>query len=151
MVLLWLYKHYATNSCGILWQFVGCCILIFFIHSCAFADFMMAPKMDDLLQSISVRLNDKNYTHWNTMIKNFLKGKRLWDYVSKTVVKPEEHYSMWLGYGVYFCWFLWIACLWCHNSPNIRYQPPTIKLYCWTKVNAHYQNCLFPSFVYQCS
>jgi hypothetical protein len=42
----------------------------------------MATKRDDSLQSMSVRLDGKNYSYWSYAIRNFLKGKIMWGYVS---------------------------------------------------------------------
>ncbi|KAI3769398.1 hypothetical protein L6452_00500 [Arctium lappa] len=49
----------------------------------------MAGK-DDSLQAINVRLDGKNYSYWSYVLKNFLKGKKMWGYVSGTIVKPKE-------------------------------------------------------------
>ena len=53
-------------------------------------DSKMATDRDDSLQSISVKLNGKNFSYWSTVMKNFLKGKKLWGYVSGTVVQPTS-------------------------------------------------------------
>ncbi|CAA2998691.1 gag-pol poly [Olea europaea subsp. europaea] len=58
--------------------------------SSLFVDFIMTMKRDDSLQSISIILNGKICSYWSTVMKNFLKGKRLWGYVSRTVVKPKN-------------------------------------------------------------
>ena len=50
----------------------------------------MAEGRDDSLQSISVQLVGKNYTYWSYVMKKFLKGKKLWGYVSGTFVKPRD-------------------------------------------------------------
>lgn len=50
---------------------------------------MMVTEKDDSLQFIIVRLNGKSYSYWNTMMRNFLKRKELWGYVSRTIVKPK--------------------------------------------------------------
>lgn len=50
----------------------------------------MASERDDSLQSINVRLNGKNYSYWSYVMKNFLRGKKLWGYVSGTHCKPIE-------------------------------------------------------------
>ena len=50
----------------------------------------MAGERDDSLQSISVRLNGKNYSYWCYVMKNFLKGKKLWRYVSGVSIKPTD-------------------------------------------------------------
>ena len=49
----------------------------------------MATKSDDSLQYVSVRLDRKNYSYWSYVMRNFLKGKKLWGYVSGTCVKPK--------------------------------------------------------------
>jgi len=49
----------------------------------------MATKRDDSLQSVSVRLDGKNYSYWSYVMRNFLKGKKIWGYVSKTYVVPK--------------------------------------------------------------
>jgi len=43
--------------------------------------FIMATRKDDFLQSISVQLDGKNYSYRSYVIKNFLRGKSMWDYV----------------------------------------------------------------------
>ena len=43
---------------------------------------------NDSLQAINVRLDGKNYSYWSYVLKNFLKGKKLWGYISGTSVKP---------------------------------------------------------------
>ncbi|XP_062084857.1 uncharacterized protein LOC133790997 [Humulus lupulus] len=50
----------------------------------------MASNRDDSLQSISVRLDGKNYSYWNYVMKKNLKGKKMWGYVSGTLVKPTN-------------------------------------------------------------
>jgi hypothetical protein len=40
----------------------------------------MATKKDDSLQSVSVRFDRKNYLYWSYVMKNFLKGKKIWGY-----------------------------------------------------------------------
>ena len=49
----------------------------------------MATERDDSLQSVSVRLNGKNYSYWSYVMRNFLKGKTLWGYVSGISVQPK--------------------------------------------------------------
>lgn len=46
--------------------------------------FDMSGVKDDLLQSISVQLIGHNYSFWSYVMQNFLKGKHMWDYVSRT-------------------------------------------------------------------
>ena len=48
----------------------------------------MASEQDDSLQSISVRLDGKNYSCWSFVMKNFLKGKNIWGYIIDTLCKP---------------------------------------------------------------
>ena len=50
----------------------------------------MATERDDSLQSVSVRLDGKNYSYWSYVMRNFLKGKKIWGYVSGTSVKPKD-------------------------------------------------------------
>ena len=50
----------------------------------------MASERDDSLQSISVRLDGKNYSYWSYVMKNFLKGKKLWGYVDGVLSKPTN-------------------------------------------------------------
>ena len=42
---------------------------------------------DDSLQSISTQLDGKNYAYWSYVMKNFLRGKNMWGYI--TGVKPR--------------------------------------------------------------
>lgn len=55
----------------------------------------MAAKRDDSLQSISVKLNGTNYAYWSYMMRNFLKGKRMWNYVISVLRKPvnDKNYN----------------------------------------------------------
>lgn len=48
----------------------------------------MVGERDDSLQSISVRLDGNNYSYWSYVMRNFLKGKRMWGYVSGVLSKP---------------------------------------------------------------
>ncbi|XP_073130006.1 uncharacterized protein [Henckelia pumila] len=50
----------------------------------------MATERDYSLQSISVKLDGKNYAYWSYVMKNFLKGKKMWGYVAGTKNKPED-------------------------------------------------------------
>lgn len=50
----------------------------------------MTSERDDSLQSISVQLNGQNHPYWGYMLQNFLKCKRMWEYVSGTSVKPID-------------------------------------------------------------
>jgi len=50
----------------------------------------MAIERDDSLQSVSVRLDRKNYSYWSYVMRNFLKGKKMWGYVSGTYVIPKN-------------------------------------------------------------
>jgi hypothetical protein len=50
----------------------------------------MATERDDSLQSMSVRLDGKNYSYWSYIMRNFLKGKNIWGYVSGTYVVPKN-------------------------------------------------------------
>ena len=50
----------------------------------------MATKRDDSLQSVSVRLDGKNYSYWSYVMRNFLKGKKMWGYVSRTSVRHRN-------------------------------------------------------------
>jgi hypothetical protein len=46
----------------------------------------MTTERDDSLQSVSVRLDRKNYSYWSHEMRNFHKGKKMWEYVSETYV-----------------------------------------------------------------
>jgi hypothetical protein len=50
----------------------------------------MAIERDDSLQPVSVRLDGKNYSYWSYVMRNFLKGKIMWEYVSETYVIPTN-------------------------------------------------------------
>lgn len=50
----------------------------------------MAAERDDSLQSISIRLNGQNYSYWSYVMRNFLKGKRMWNYVTGVLNKPTD-------------------------------------------------------------
>ena len=51
----------------------------------------MATERDYALQYVSVRLNGKNYLYWSYVMRNFLKRKKLWGYVTGTCVKPKSN------------------------------------------------------------
>ena len=50
----------------------------------------MTTEKDDSLQSISMRLDGKNYSYWSYVMRNFIKGKKMWGYVSGTYVIPRN-------------------------------------------------------------
>jgi len=50
----------------------------------------MAIEKDDSFQFVSVWLDGKNYSYWSYVMRNFLKGKRMWGYVSGTYVIPKN-------------------------------------------------------------
>ncbi|XP_073309961.1 uncharacterized protein [Primulina huaijiensis] len=50
----------------------------------------MATHKDDSLQSISVQLDGKNYSYWCYVMKNFLRGKSMWGYVTGVRDKPTD-------------------------------------------------------------
>jgi hypothetical protein len=51
---------------------------------------IIATERDDSLQSVSVRLDVKNYSYWSYVMRNFLKGKKMWGYVSGPYVIPKN-------------------------------------------------------------
>lgn len=56
----------------------------------------MDAAKDDSLRSVSVRLDGKNFSYWSYVMRNFLKGKKMWGYVSETYMVPknnEEKYA----------------------------------------------------------
>jgi len=60
------------------------------LHSGSVCLLIMATERDDSLQSVSVRLDGKNYSCWSYVMRNFLKGKKMWGYVSGTYVIPKN-------------------------------------------------------------
>ena len=50
----------------------------------------MATEREDSLQSVSGRLDGKNYSYWSYVMRNFLKGKKLWGYFTGISVKPKS-------------------------------------------------------------
>ena len=52
--------------------------------------FIVTIERDDSLQSMSVRLDKKNNSYWSYVMRNFLKGKKMWGYVIGTCVKPKS-------------------------------------------------------------
>ncbi|KAL5769724.1 hypothetical protein ACOSP7_013878 [Xanthoceras sorbifolium] len=48
----------------------------------------MDVNRDDSLQSISVKLDRRNYSYWSYVMKNFLIGKKKYSYISGKSVKP---------------------------------------------------------------
>jgi hypothetical protein len=51
---------------------------------------IIATERDDLLQSVSVRLDGKNYWYWSYVMRDFFNGKKMWGYVSGTYVIPKN-------------------------------------------------------------
>ena len=62
----------------------------YFVYPCLFCFLIMTTKRDNSLQFVSVRLNGKNYSYWSYVMKKFLKGKKLWGYITRTCVKPRS-------------------------------------------------------------
>ena len=52
--------------------------------------FDMAGRRDDSLQDISVQLDGRNYSYWSYVMKNFLRGKSTWSYVTGVRHKPTD-------------------------------------------------------------
>jgi hypothetical protein len=50
----------------------------------------MATERDDSLQFVSMSLDGNNYSYWSYVMRNFLKGKKMWGYVSGTFVIPRN-------------------------------------------------------------
>jgi hypothetical protein len=50
----------------------------------------MATRRHDSFQYVSVRLDGKNYSYWSYN-EIFLKGKKIWGYVSRTYVVPKNN------------------------------------------------------------
>ncbi|XP_073131422.1 uncharacterized protein [Henckelia pumila] len=50
----------------------------------------MVSRKDNSLQSISVQLDGKNYTYWSYFMKNFLREKSMWSYVTGVRIKPTD-------------------------------------------------------------
>jgi len=50
----------------------------------------MATERDDSLQSVSVRLDEKNYSYWSYVMQKKIKDKKMWGYVSGTYVVPKN-------------------------------------------------------------
>ena len=46
----------------------------------------MATKRDDSLQSVSVKFDGNNYSYWSYVMRNFCKGKKLWDMLLELVL-----------------------------------------------------------------
>ena len=61
----------------------------YFICTCLFCFLIMTNERDDSLQSMSVRLDGKHYSYWSSVMRNFLKGKKLWGYVIGTCETKE--------------------------------------------------------------
>jgi hypothetical protein len=82
------------NYVGISSSLFSFCNLIFcfllFLHSSSLWLLIMATERDGSLQSVSVRLDGKNYSSWSYVMINFLKGKKIWRYVSGTYVVPKN-------------------------------------------------------------
>ena len=70
------FVSFAIVSLSIIWYFV-CPYLFCFL--------IMAIERDDSLQSVSVRLDEKNYLYWSYVMRNFLKGKKNGDMLLELV------------------------------------------------------------------
>ena len=62
----------------------------YFVCQYLFCFLIMTTERDDLLQYVNVRLDGKNSLYWSYLMRNFLKGKKLWGYVTRTCVKPKS-------------------------------------------------------------
>jgi hypothetical protein len=51
---------------------------------------IIATERDDSLQSVSVRLDVKNYSYWSYVMRNVPKSKKMRGYVSGTYVIPKN-------------------------------------------------------------
>jgi len=51
---------------------------------------IIATERDNSLQFVNMRLDEKNYLYWSYMTRKFFKGKKIWRYVSGTLVKPKN-------------------------------------------------------------
>ncbi|XP_023761615.1 uncharacterized protein LOC111910054 [Lactuca sativa] len=75
-------------------------ILRFLYCHCGYLFIVNMAGKDDSLQSISTRLDGKNYTYWSYVMKNFLRGKNMWGYVTgkkkkaKPLVPQTENYDL---------------------------------------------------------
>ncbi|KAL5750900.1 hypothetical protein ACOSP7_025503 [Xanthoceras sorbifolium] len=45
---------------------------------------------EDSLQAISAKLDGRNYSYWSYVMKNFLIGKKKWNYISGASIKPTD-------------------------------------------------------------
>jgi hypothetical protein len=51
---------------------------------------IIATEKDDSLQSVSVRLDGKNYSYWSYVMQKFFKVKNFWGYISGTYMVPKK-------------------------------------------------------------
>ena len=51
---------------------------------------IVAIERNDSLQSVSMRLDGKNYSYWSYVMRNFFKDKKMWGYVSGTCMIPRN-------------------------------------------------------------
>jgi len=82
--------------------FSFCNLIFFFLLLCSgfLCLLIIATKRDDSLQSVNVRLDGKNYSYWSYVMRNFLKGKKMWGYVKGTYVifrNTNEGYAALIG------------------------------------------------------
>ncbi|XP_048234358.1 uncharacterized protein LOC125370938 [Ricinus communis] len=54
----------------------------------------MAEARDDSLQAVCIQLDGKNYAYWSYVMKNFLKGKQKWGYISGAYIKPQDDVAL---------------------------------------------------------
>ena len=45
---------------------------------------------DDKLQAITTKLDGTNYSYWSHVMKNFIMGKDVWNYVIGVTTRPME-------------------------------------------------------------
>jgi hypothetical protein len=50
----------------------------------------ITTERDNSLQSVSVRLDGKNYSYLSYVMIYFFKGKKMWGYVSGILMKPRN-------------------------------------------------------------
>jgi len=65
------------------------CFLLFLHYSSSWL-LIMATKRGYSLQSVSVTSDEKNYSYWSYVMRNFFKGKKMREYVNGAYVVPKN-------------------------------------------------------------
>ena len=60
---------------------------------------------DDKLQAITTKLDGTNYSYWSHVMKNFIMGKGMWNYVIGMTIRPVESQETEADVAQILTWF----------------------------------------------